>query len=212
MSKTETRWWWIRHAPVIGSEGRFYGQTDLHADCSDAATFQALARVLPADAVLISSDMNRTTQTAAAIVEAGLGLPDAILDAALREQHLGDLQGRRRDDYAAERGRDLQRTWIAPAHERIPNGESFADLVERTVAAIQRYTADHAGRDIVCVAHGGTIRAAMSLALGLNPTTSDLERVFAFAVQNCSVTQLRHALVDAGDAYWRIGKVNWLPD
>jgi alpha-ribazole phosphatase len=30
----------------------------------------------------------------------------------------------------------------------------------------------HAGRDVIAVAHGGTIRAALGLALGLDPEAS----------------------------------------
>ena len=90
---TETRWWWIRHAPVIQSENRIYGQTDLPCDCSDTALFGALAETLPRNAVLVTSDLQRAVQTAAAIAGAGLTLPKAILEPALREQHLGDWQG-----------------------------------------------------------------------------------------------------------------------
>ena len=34
-----TRWWWIRHAPVPGAEGRLNGQRDIDCDTSDAAAF-----------------------------------------------------------------------------------------------------------------------------------------------------------------------------
>ena len=40
-----TVWWWIRHAPVHGAEGRINGQRDVIWDVSDAAALQALARV-----------------------------------------------------------------------------------------------------------------------------------------------------------------------
>ena len=59
--------------------------------------------------------------------------------------------------------------WFAPAIERAPNGESFVDLFERVTPAIDGLTAEHRGRDIVAVTHGGTIRAALALALGLDP-------------------------------------------
>ena len=40
---TTTRWWWIRHAPVVGHGGRIYGQDDHDCDCSDTETFRRLA-------------------------------------------------------------------------------------------------------------------------------------------------------------------------
>src|SRR4029077_4824748 len=52
-----TRWWWIRHAPVIVDEGRIYGQIDLPCDCSDARVFASLARLLPRKAVWLTSHL-----------------------------------------------------------------------------------------------------------------------------------------------------------
>jgi alpha-ribazole phosphatase len=66
-----TRWWWIRHAPVIVDEGRIYGQSDLPCDCSDARVFASLATLLPRKAVWLTSHLARTKQTAQAIFAAG---------------------------------------------------------------------------------------------------------------------------------------------
>lgn len=206
MTVRETRWWWIRHAPVIQAENRIYGQTDLPCDCSDEALFRGIAKALPAPAVLVTSDLQRATQTAAAIVAAGLALPDGILDAAFREQHFGDWQGEMREEFFARRGGHVPGAWLAPPEERAPNGESFVDLVERVIPAVERYTLDHGGRDIICVAHGGTIKAALGHALGL-----DYAQSLAFSLANCSVTRLDHLLPDNGPEAWRVGMVNWLP-
>jgi len=66
---SETRWWWIRHAPVPDSF-RIYGQSDVDCDVSSAEVFAALANELPQDAVWLTSNLNRTRQTAAAILAA----------------------------------------------------------------------------------------------------------------------------------------------
>ena len=42
MTHIVTRWWFVRHAPVIGVNGRIYGQDDLEADCADEAQFNAI--------------------------------------------------------------------------------------------------------------------------------------------------------------------------
>ena len=203
---TETRWWWIRHAPVIQSENRIYGQTDLPADCSNAALFGALAKALPGDAVLVTSDLQRAVQTAAAIAEAGLTLPEGILEPALREQHFGDWQGEMREEFIARRSGHMKGFWLTAPDERAPNGESFVDLVGRVIPAVERYTRDHGGRDIVCVAHGGTIKAALGHALQL-----DYERALAFSLGNCSLTRLDHIVPENGPDKWRVGMVNWSP-
>src|SRR5262249_9228013 len=81
------------------------------------------------------------------------------------------------------------------------------DLVERVSRAIERLTEQFAGRDIVAVAHGGTIKAALSLALRLDP-----EAALAFAIENCSITRIDHVGGPPPPAYsWRVAAVNHRP-
>ena len=95
--------------------------------------------------------------------------------------------------------------WYAAADERAPNGESFVDLMARVGAAIARVTEAHQGGDIVAVAHGGTIRAAIAIALGLPPSGG-----FAFMIDNCSLTRLDHYQGRQGSG-WRVTMVNYRP-
>lgn len=194
--------WWIRHAPVTANNGCIYGQTDMPCDTDDAVAFEGLARQLPDDAILVTTNLQRTTQTAAAIAAAGLGMPEPVIEPELREQHFGDWQGMRYDEFWSDRDPDQNRFWLAPAHERPPGGESFADLITRVAPAIDRVVDTHAGRDIVAVAHGGTIRAAAALALGLEP-----ENALRFAVDNLSITRIDHVRSPTLDS-WRVVCVN----
>jgi alpha-ribazole phosphatase len=184
-----TRWWWIRHAPVRVDEGRIYGQTDLPCDCSDARVFSSLAALLPRQAIWVTSHLARTHQTARAVLAAGNfeATQEIQQDKDLAEQHLGDWQGLDRHTFLMNRKQEPDSFWYAAADERAPNGESFADLVVRVGAAIARVTEAHQGNDIVAVAHGGTIRAAIAIALGLPPRGG-----FAFMIDNCSLTRLDH--------------------
>ena len=208
MSDGSTRWWWIRHAPVPDG-GRIYGQRDLDCDCSDAQIFAILARELPRDAIWLTSNLARTKQTAAAILAAGKGRHEGaapLAISAFAEQHLGDWQGRERRAFYAERKVGTHTLWFAPATERPPNGESFVDLVQRVLPAIDETTREHRGRDIVAVTHGGTIRAAIAHALGLDP-----QAALGFQIENCSLTRLDQ-LAPAGSApLWRVGAVNHRP-
>ena len=43
------------------------------------------------------------------------------------------------------------------------------DLYNRVRSAIERINAEQAGKDVIAVAHGGTIKAAVGLALGGRP-------------------------------------------
>jgi len=200
---TVTRCWWIRHAPVVDNGGRIYGRSDIDADTSDRSSFTALARRLPNPAVWVTSDLRRTQQTAAAIAAAGPTIEPPRIERDIAEQDFGEWQGRKRDEIFA-REAEWHQFWLAPAQARPPGGESFVDLIGRVVPAIDRLVAEHAGRDLVLVAHGGSIRAALAGALGLDPETA-----LAFAVDNLSLTRIDHiATTDEPRSAWRVVAVN----
>jgi len=203
-----TRWWWVRHAPVRNDGGNIYGQTDIACDTSDREVFEAVAKILPRDAVWVASNLMRTHQTAEAIWAAGFPKPSGMpQEAAFAEQHLGKWQGMNRAAFVARRPPGS--SWFADIAEPAPGGESFMDLYNRTRNAIDRLTIEHAGMDIIAVGHGGTIKAAIGLALG-----GLVEKGLAFDIDNCSVTRLDHF---AGPGYtnWRLPMVNqqpWIAD
>ena len=204
---THTRWWWIRHAPVRVDDGRIYGQRDLPCDCSDVRVFSGLAALLPRDAIWVTSHLARTRQTAEAILAAGnLAPPRQFLqDKDFAEQHLGDWQGLDRRSFLLNRRQEPDSFWYARADERAPNGESFVDVLARVGDAIARMNEAHRGSDIVAVGHGGTIRAALAIALRLPPRGG-----LAFTTDNCSLTRLDHYLGNNG-AGWRVIMVNHRP-
>src|SRR6516164_5462626 len=147
-----TRWWWVRHAPVRSDGGNIYGQTDIACDTSDCEVFFAVAKVLPRNAVWIASNLRRTHQTAEAIWAAGFPRPVAMSkEAAFAEQNLGEWQGMNRAAFLASR--PIGSHWFADINEPAPGGESFMDLYRRTTSAIERYSLEHAGKDVIAVAH-----------------------------------------------------------
>lgn len=201
-----THWWWIRHAPVRDHGGRCYGQSDVRADVSDDASFAALARALPQGALWITTQLMRTRQTASAIAAAGHPVPEALIEPALAEQNFGLWQGRRYEEIEQDLGGEAHKFWIAPAHHAPPEGESFIDVIARAGGAINRLTQAHAGRHIVAVAHGGSIRAALQIALDTPP-----ERALAFAIDNLSLTRIDHVDGPGQGGQWRVVSVNLGP-
>lgn len=202
-----TRWWWIRHAPVRVDGGRIYGQTDVPCDCTDTRVFSSLAALLPRRAVWLTSNLTRTRQTAEAIIAAGNfeGPIELTAEEDLAEQNLGDWQGLDRREFLMNRPQEPDSFWYASAEERAPHGESFVDLLARVEAAIARGNKAHQGSDIIAVVHGGTIRAAVTVALGLPPRGG-----FAFMIDNCSLTKLDH-YQGAQSAGWRVTTINHRP-
>jgi alpha-ribazole phosphatase len=203
-----TRWWWVRHAPVREDNGCIYGQEDLGCDTSDRVVFEAVGKILPRNAVWYASSLKRTHQTAAAIWAAGFPKPEKMPhEADLAEQHLGEWQGMHRATFLASM--PVGNSWFGPIDKPAPGGESFMDLYNRVRGVIERINAEHAGKDVIAVAHGGTIKAAIGLALGHQP-----EKGLVFDIGNCSVTRFDH-FAGAGLSHWRLPMVNqqpWIAD
>lgn len=203
-----TRWWWVRHAPVPDG-GRIYGQSDLDCDCSNQRVFDAVARTLPAGAHWVTSSLKRTYQTADAIIAASKGRHAPVempRFAEFAEQHMGDFQGQHREEFRRANGFTPLHRWMTQGDAKAPNGESFPDLIARVTPLIDDLTHRHAGRDIVAVTHGGTIRAALHHALGLSGEISH-----GFIIDNVSVSMLEHMRDANGNAVWRSHGVNLRP-
>ncbi|MEO5375546.1 MAG: histidine phosphatase family protein [Alphaproteobacteria bacterium] len=196
MMTGETRWWWVRHAPVAWAGVRIYGHTDLDCDVSDRAAFIGLAAGLPPGAVTVRSHLTRTLRTAQAI-----GFEPAVVEPDLAEQGFGAWEGESWDGLRAAGDPHLEAFWRAPFTVAPPGGESFVQVVERVRAVVERLSVLHARRDIVAVAHSGSIRAALAVALDLSP-----EKAHAVAVDNLSLTRIDH-----GSAGWSVRAVNLPP-
>lgn len=206
MTDNVTRWWLVRHAPVVGVEGKIYGADDVACDLSDEASFRSLAKRLPGDAPWFTSHLSRAKLTAQTIRDAGLATPDPIIDERFGEQSFGDWQGQTWDDMRAADPEFYDAFWQDPVRNRTPNGESFADQIVRVGEAIDHYTEQHLGGDIVCVSHGGTIRAAVSHALGLDPFAG-----MALTVGTLSLSVIEHVpggLLRGKGSAWRVVHVN----
>ncbi len=182
----ETNLWLVPHAPVDGPRGVIHGP-DAPADTSDAAAFAALKTKLPPNAFAICSPARRTWETALA-----LGL-DPVKQAAFREQDFGTWTGRRHNDLVAELGDAYFDFWESPTSNRPPGGESFVDQISRATEGLAALAGD-----IILVVHSGTIRAALAIALDLDP-----DGALRFVIDPLSLTR-----IDRLDNGWRVVAVN----
>lgn len=201
-----TQWWWIRHAPVTAAAGRLYGQMDVDCAVSDERSFSTLADTLPADAVWLVTPLRRTLKTFEAIAAKADPLPTPVVEPAFIEQSFGRWQGMSWDEMQDIDPKAYTDFWRDPTRSAPPEGESYVAQMDRTRNAIQRLSAEHAGRDIVSISHGGTIRAAVALALDLTP-----EAAMAVVVDNLSITRLSHVkdgLLKNKGGVWLVQGVN----
>lgn len=159
-----TRLLLIRHGePEDDARGRCYGRLDIGLSPTGAASAERLAESLRDVALekVYVSPRRRAVQTAAALG----GTP--IVDDRLRELDFGELEGRTYDEIEREQPRFFREWMETPTLVRFPGGESYAELRERVSFAVDDVVAAHAGRIVALVSHGGVIRAALAVALGL---------------------------------------------
>lgn len=156
----------VRHGQSTWNvEKRLQGQTTHpplteqgRADAARAA--HELAGIIGGDPFAIySSDLARATQTAAIIGERlGAGY---VVEPALREQHLGDMQGR----LAAELHPEPTPEGSHVSEVRWGGGESIADVHRRVHELFDRLTPT-APPHLVVVTHGDTLRVARAVLAG----------------------------------------------
>lgn len=179
--------WLVRHAPVEGPKGTIW-PLDAPADIGNRQAFDRLRAHLPSDAEVYASPARRTIDTAKAL------RLDPMPVAEFAEQDFGDWTGRRHDDLAASHDEAYARFWRDPAHSAPPGGESFADQVSRVERGLGRI---EAGPSILVI-HSGTIRAALAIALGIEPRAA-----LSFVIDPLSLTRIER-LADG----WRVVTVN----
>ena len=202
----ETSFWLIRHALVSENErARLYGVQDVSL-CPDTLVAQvpqytALARRLPRPAVWGCTPLSRTRKTAEAIFAAGYPVQELQVFTGLIEQNLGDYQGLPHAELPARLAHPAHPFWPLAHDERPPGGESMDEVVARVGREMDRLAAEYAGQDVVAVAHGGSIRAAVAHAMGVGA-----DRALHLSVHNISLTRLERT-----EAGWRVSCVNEWP-
>ncbi len=164
----------LRHGQTEWNAGnRMQGQLDtelseLGRDQAVAAA-EVLAKRHPL--LIVSSDLRRAYDTAVVLAER-TGSP-LIVDARLRETHLGDWQAMTHSEVdAAAPGARV--TWRNDATWAPHGGESRVDVARRSLPLITElvdsqsdWGADEPDRPVVLVAHGGLIAALTARLLGL---------------------------------------------
>lgn len=191
----------IRHAPAMHG-GRLCGRTDVPCDLGDPQVWQPLQRLVAQVPHRIVSPALRCRQTAAALWSDAWPGMDPAQDARLWEQDFGTQEGMpfaEIPDLGPLSQADL-------AQHRPPGGESFADMVARISPALMDHAARaHQDGPVAVVAHAGTVRSGLALALGAVPPA------LAFEIAPWSVTRLRVYDKGASGLGLSVIAVNWRP-
>jgi broad specificity phosphatase PhoE len=190
-----TRWWWVRHGPT--HQKAFTGWRDVPADLSDTAQIARLAAYLPAQAILISSDLSRAVATADVIQGSKSRRPH---ERDLREFDFGAWDGLHFSEVAGRDPELSRRYWEQPGDATAPGGESWNMAAARAQKAVDKLNLE-GHSDIIAVAHFGIILTQLQRASGRTPY-----EVLAQPIDPLSVTQLSF---DAGR--WQVGVINHIP-
>ncbi len=165
----------IRHGESVWNlENRFTGWVDV--DLSDRGVLEAKSAGQKLKGqhfdALFTSVLTRAKRTAElALQEAGIAELPTQRDQALNERHYGDLQGLNKDDIGRQYGLEQLKVWRRSYDIPPPNGESLKMTQERVLP----YYHDHiepllkAGKDVLVVAHGNSLRALVMHIEGMSP-------------------------------------------
>ncbi|SEO59026.1 histidine phosphatase family protein [Trujillonella endophytica] len=192
---------WRHGRTEWNATGRFQGQQDPPLDGEGrrqatvaAAHLVSLLGLATEDTVVVSSDLDRAVQTAAALTDL-LGLPLAV-DARLREHGLGVWEGLTRDEVAARHPEQFA-DWQAGRPVPGRGGEDPAAVAARALSLVDDLPP---ARVAVLVTHGGTSGRLLEALLELGP---EHRRVFG-PLGNCAWSEL----VPQGPR-WRVLRHNW---
>lgn len=202
----DTSFWLIRHALVEeNARAVLYGVMDVPL-CEptlleQAPMYRSLAARLPRPAEWMVTPLSRTRRTAETIFAHGYPRVELGVEPGLIEQSLGEWQGLPHADLPAKLVQPAHAFWPLAGDEKPPGGESMAEVITRVGAAMERLAETYAGRDVVIVSHGGSIRGAIAHALRIGP-----DNALHMSIQNLSLTRLQRT----ADG-WRVQCVNEMP-
>jgi len=174
----------VRHGQTqANADGRIQGQADTPLSELGRRQCEAVARVLcplPIEAIY-SSPLARAVSSAQCLAKQ-LDL-ELRLDERLMEINAGIFQGLAWPEIESAHPTEA-RLWKSHEPEyRIPGGESRADVMRRA-AAVFHDIRGSGYEQVIVVAHGGLLSAALKALLEIPPRRSP------FALENASITSL----------------------
>jgi probable phosphoglycerate mutase len=190
----------IRHGETAwNAERRLQGHLDIALNAEGERQAAALGRALAGEYIdlVVSSDLARARQTAEAIARArggarvgadAGGQAGVQTDPKLRERCYGGFEGLLYSEIAARFPLEFAAWQARNVDAELPPGENcgetFRQFFDRALSAILGHAAEHPGKTLALVAHGGVLECAYRAALGL-----PLETPRDFKVHNASVNR-----------------------
>jgi alpha-ribazole phosphatase len=149
-----------------------------------------------------ASPLSRARETADLLLT-GRGIAVEAVP-GLAEQDYGDLEGKPYREFVKQDPERARRFFLDPESAEIPGGERFGDFAARVIGAYERavHTPERE-KNLLVVAHGGSIRVLVAHLLGLPLGPS----FFRLWLDNASVT----VIDEFAPGYAVLMRFNWMP-
>lgn len=158
----------IRHGETGWNTAmKFQGQTDIPLSehgREQAANLGKRLSTLEIDA-FYASDLFRAYETAN-IIALPHGMPVQKVS-GLREINFGVWEGLTAAEIKNLYADEINKWWDNPFSLRIPGGETYDEMVKRSVVAIKEIISRHSNGQIAVVSHGGPIRSILCSVMGI---------------------------------------------
>ncbi len=165
----------VRHGQsVYNLENRFTGWQDVALSPKGRDDARQSGQRIRGEKIDITytSALQRARETLLLLLEsAGFGDLPLHADKALNERSYGDLEGLNKGDVALKLGVEQLKTWRRSYDVAPPNGESFKTTIDRVQVYFEQEIAPQlrAGKNVLIVAHGNSLRALVLLIEKLSP-------------------------------------------
>lgn len=179
-----TRLFLTRHGETVANEGRrFSGHSDVALTTRGKAQARALGRRLRHERIdaAYASDLSRARATA----EIALRGRELLVtpQAGLRELCFGDWEGLTFQEVREGWPQEFRQFLSVGEGFCAPGGEPLDETRARVVAAMNEIVGRHSDRNVLVVAHGGTLNILLAYVLGISAGN-----MFRLATNNCGLS------------------------
>lgn len=173
----------VRHTITMADKAICYGQADVPVDASQfKISYPAISKKLPENTdIVYSSPLLRCSILAQQLVNEKYPALSVTYDDRIKELNFGDWEMKKWDEINQT---DLQKWMNNFTVEKVPGGESNADLHERVISFWTEITQQN--KNCCIVTHAGVIRSILSVI-----NNSALDEAFTrYTIHYCDVVRI----------------------
>ncbi len=167
---------------------RYQGQIDSPLSELGLRQAAALAERLRSEKIdhIYTSRLQRAARTADAIAAHHPGVPVTPSEALLEIDH-GEWQGKYAEEISTQYADGLSEWREHPTRSQMPSGESFSNILKRTLDFLEAITASHKDQTVIVSTHDVVVKILVADALGMN-----MDRINRIWVTNASISVIEY--------------------